>query len=37
MNNHEEIASRIADVIISPDSVLGLVHGVISIPIDLGI
>lgn len=36
MSNYEEIASRIADVIISPDSVLGLVHGVISIPIDLG-
>jgi hypothetical protein len=36
MSNYEEIATRIADIIISPDSVLGFVHGALSVPVDLG-
>lgn len=36
MSNYEEIATRIADVIISPDSVLGFVNGALSVPVDLG-
>jgi len=36
MSNYEEIASRIADIIISPDTVLGFIHGVLSVPVDLG-
>jgi hypothetical protein len=36
MSNYEEIATRIADIIISPDSVLGFINGAISVPLDLG-
>jgi hypothetical protein len=36
MDNSEEIAQRIADIIISPDSAIGLVHGILSMPVDLG-
>ncbi|WP_052184371.1 hypothetical protein [Rahnella aquatilis] len=36
MDNSEEIAQRIADIIISPDSAIGLVHGILSVPVDLG-
>lgn len=36
MSNYEEIATRIAKIIISPDSVLGFIHGALSVPVDLG-
>lgn len=36
MRNYEEIATRIAKIIISPDSVLGFIHGALSVPVDLG-
>ncbi|WP_205951601.1 MULTISPECIES: hypothetical protein [unclassified Rahnella] len=36
MDNSEEIAQRITDIIISPDSAIGLVHGILSVPVDLG-
>jgi hypothetical protein len=36
MSNYEEIATRIANIIISPDSVLGFINGAISVPVDLG-
>ncbi|WP_337263229.1 MULTISPECIES: hypothetical protein [unclassified Serratia (in: enterobacteria)] len=36
MSDINEIASRIADVIIPPDTALGLIHEIISVPTDLG-
>lgn len=36
MSHVEEIATRIADIIISPDSAIGFIHGVLSVPVDLG-
>jgi len=36
MSNYEKIATRIADIIISPDSALGFIHGALSVPVDLG-
>ncbi|WP_240993961.1 hypothetical protein [Rahnella sp. Larv3_ips] len=36
MSNYEGIATRIADITISPDSVLGFINGAISVPVDLG-
>ncbi|QIU92177.1 hypothetical protein [Yokenella regensburgei] len=36
MMNTNDIATRIADVIISPDAAIGLIHGVMSVPIDIG-
>lgn len=36
MNDYDEIALRIAEIIISPDSALGFIHGMLSVPVDLG-
>lgn len=36
MDDYEDIATRIANVIVAPDSVLGFLHGVLSVPVDLG-
>lgn len=36
MSNYDEIATRIANVIVSPESVIGLIHGILSVPLDLG-
>jgi len=36
MSNYEGIVSRIADIILSPEASLGLIHGIISVPVDLG-
>lgn len=36
MADIDEIANRIADVILSPESVTGLIHGVLSVPMDIG-
>ncbi len=36
MSNYINIARRIAKIILSPDSAIGLMHGVLSVPKDLG-
>ncbi|KGT86128.1 hypothetical protein NG99_26865 [Erwinia typographi] len=36
MTTYTEIAKRIAKIIISPDTAIGLTHGVLSVPQDLG-
>ena len=36
MDKSEQVAQRIVDIIISPDSAIGLVHGIFSVPVDLG-
>ncbi len=36
MSDYEDIAIRIAKVILSPESVVGFIHGMISVPVDLG-
>lgn len=36
MNSYDEISTRIAEIIISPDSVIGFIHGILSVPVDLG-
>lgn len=36
MDKSAEVAQRIVDIIISPDSAIGLVHGIFSVPVDLG-
>lgn len=36
MSDYREIAERIARIIISPDTVIGFMDGVMSVPIDLG-
>ncbi|HHH0281202.1 TPA: hypothetical protein ACPZNW_004149 [Yersinia enterocolitica] len=36
MSSYDEIATRIAKVIVSPESVIGLIHGILSVPLDLG-
>ncbi|OVZ78396.1 hypothetical protein [Yersinia kristensenii] len=36
MSSYDEIATRIANVILSPESVIGLIHGILSVPLDLG-
>ncbi len=36
MSTNMEIAKRIVKIIISPDSVIGFVHGMLSVPQDLG-
>ncbi|MDR3434388.1 MAG: hypothetical protein P4L95_21230 [Rouxiella aceris] len=36
MSTYIDIAKRIAEVILSPDSVIGLTYGVLSVPLDLG-
>jgi hypothetical protein len=34
--NYQEIAKRIAQIIVSPNTVVGFAHGAVSVPIDLG-
>lgn len=36
MSDYREIALRIAEIIISPDSVVGFMQGALSVPLDLG-
>lgn len=36
MNSYDEISTRIAEIIISPDSAIGFIHGILSVPVDLG-
>ena len=36
MRDINEIASRIANIILSPNTVTGLIHGALSVPVDLG-
>lgn len=36
MRCYSEIAKRIAKIIISPESAIGFVHGVLSVPTDIG-
>ena len=36
MSSYDEIATRIAKVIVSPESAIGLIHGILSVPMDLG-
>ncbi|WP_168415137.1 hypothetical protein [Erwinia amylovora] len=36
MRSYAEIARRIAKVIVSPESAIGFVHGVLSVPTDIG-
>ena len=36
MNNTEDIAKRIADIILSPATVRGMINGALTVPLDLG-
>ena len=36
MRSYSEIAKRIAKIILSPESAIGFVHGVLSVPTDIG-
>ena len=36
MRSYQEIAKRIAKIILSPESAIGFVHGVLSVPTDIG-
>ncbi|PLR34125.1 hypothetical protein CYR32_13025 [Chimaeribacter coloradensis] len=36
MSDYREIALRIAEIIISPDSVVGFMQGALSVPVDIG-
>ncbi|MBM7342930.1 hypothetical protein [Pantoea coffeiphila] len=36
MSTYTDIAKRIAKIIVSPDAVIGFIHGVLSVPQDLG-
>lgn len=36
MSSYDEIATRIAKIIVSPESAIGLIHGILSVPLDLG-
>ncbi|WP_025904028.1 hypothetical protein [Tatumella sp. UCD-D_suzukii] len=36
MDSYQEIARRIAKIILSPDSAIGFIDGVLSVPKDMG-
>ncbi len=36
MRSYKEIARRISKIIVSPESAIGLMHGIISVPTDIG-